>query len=65
MRAWLAKRIEADDPERAADRLMALADGYGVRVLIGAMEIEEARDEIWAALTDAEPLVRLPESPFE
>ena len=64
MRAWLAERLEGEDPERAADRLMALADGYGVRVLIGAMDIEEARSEIVAALTGAEPLVRLPESPF-
>ena len=64
MRAWLAERLEGDDPERAADRLMALADGYGVRVLIGAMDIEEARREIWVALTGPDPLVRLPESPF-
>ena len=63
MRAWLAERLEGEDPERAADRLMALADGYGLRVLIGAMEIEDARREIWAALTEAEPLVRFSESP--
>jgi AcrR family transcriptional regulator len=56
MRAWLAERIEADDPERVADRLMALADGYGVRVLIGAMDIEDARREILASLTDPAPL---------
>lgn len=60
MRAWLGEEMD----ERAADRLLALADGYGVRVLIGAMDIEEARREIWAALTEAEPLVRLSESPF-
>jgi AcrR family transcriptional regulator len=64
MHGWLVERIDVDDPERAADRLMALADGYGVRVLIGAMDIEDARREIWAALTEAQPLVRLPESPF-
>jgi AcrR family transcriptional regulator len=63
MRTWLAQGMEED--ERAADRLMALADGYGVRVLIGAMEIEDARREIWAALTEARPLVRLSESPFK
>jgi AcrR family transcriptional regulator len=62
MRAWLAEGLDGD--ERVADRLLALADGYGVRVLIGAMDIEEARREIWAALTEAEPLVRLSESPF-
>ena len=60
MRAWLGEETD----ERAADRLLALADGYGVRVLIGAMELGEARREIWAALTEAEPLVRLSESPF-
>jgi AcrR family transcriptional regulator len=64
MRGWLVETIDAEEPERVADRLLALADGYGVRVLIGAMDIEEARREIWAALTEAEPLVRLSESPF-
>jgi AcrR family transcriptional regulator len=64
MRAWLAERIDADDAERAADRLMALTDGYGVRVLIGAMDIEGARREILAALTETEALVRFPESRF-
>jgi AcrR family transcriptional regulator len=61
LRAWLATEAGS---ERAADRLMALADGYGVRVLIGAMDIEDARREIWAALTDAEPLVTFSESRF-
>jgi AcrR family transcriptional regulator len=70
MREWLVEGIggsQADDvdPERVADRLMAVADGYGVRVLIGAMDIEEARREIWASLTEAQPLVRLSESPFK
>jgi AcrR family transcriptional regulator len=39
------------DAERATDRLLALIDGYGVRVLIGdpAMGIERARAELWAA----------------
>jgi AcrR family transcriptional regulator len=65
MRDWLAEGMEDEaDAERAADRLMALADGYGIRVLIGAMDIEDARREIWAALTEARPLVRLAESPF-
>jgi AcrR family transcriptional regulator len=65
MRTWLAEAMEdADDAGRVADRILALADGYGVRVLIGAMDIEDARREIWAALTEAEPLVRLSESPF-
>jgi AcrR family transcriptional regulator len=60
LRAWLSEEMD----ERTADRVLALADGYGVRVLIGAMDIDDARREIWAALTEARPLVRLSESPF-
>jgi AcrR family transcriptional regulator len=76
MREWLAEAIaagieagaftEGADPARAADRLMALADGYGVRVLIGELEIEHARREVWAGLAHElglpeEPPVRLAE----
>lgn len=59
MREWLAAAIAAGieagqfrevEPERLADRLMALADGYGVRVLIGDLEMEWARREILADL---------------
>jgi AcrR family transcriptional regulator len=59
MREWLAEAIAAGiedgafseaDPVRVADRLMALGDGYGVRVLIGEISIEHARQEIWADL---------------
>jgi hypothetical protein len=32
--------------------VLALADGYGLRVLFGDLEIEHARREIWAALAD-------------
>jgi AcrR family transcriptional regulator len=37
------------DAERTADRLLALIDGYGVRVLMGdvAMPLERAREEVW------------------
>jgi AcrR family transcriptional regulator len=44
--------LPATDTARAADRLLALLDGYGVRVLIGdpAMPLERARAEIWAAV---------------
>jgi AcrR family transcriptional regulator len=48
------------DPERVADRLMALADGYGVRVLIGALDIGHARREVWAGLAGE---LGLPEEP--
>jgi AcrR family transcriptional regulator len=40
------------DPERLADRILALIDGYGIRLLSEdpAMPVEHARDEIWAAI---------------
>ena len=59
LREWLAGAIAAGvtagqfrdvDPERVADRVIALADGYGVRVLIEELDIEEARREILADL---------------
>jgi AcrR family transcriptional regulator len=59
LREWLGKAIAAGveagqfrdvDPERVADRVIALADGYGVRVLIEELDIEEARREILADL---------------
>ena len=70
MRDWIADAIatgiedgafSADaDPVRVADRFMALADGYGVRVLIGDLDIDYARREVWAGLA-AE--LGLPEEP--
>jgi hypothetical protein len=39
---------------------MALADGYGVRVLIGELDIEHARREVWAGLAHE---LGLPEDP--
>jgi AcrR family transcriptional regulator len=61
MRDWFAEAIETGvargelttglDPRRIADRILALADGYGVRVLFGDMEVEHARRELWTALT--------------
>jgi AcrR family transcriptional regulator len=59
LREWLGAAIAAGvdaghfrevDPERVADRVIALADGYGVRVLIEELDIEEARREILADL---------------
>jgi AcrR family transcriptional regulator len=51
--------LAPEDPARATDRLLALIDGYGVRVLIGdpAMPLARAREEIWAA---AAPELGLP-----
>jgi AcrR family transcriptional regulator len=70
MRDWLAEAIAAGiergelpseaDPHRIADRILALADGYGVRVLFGDLDVDGARREIWAAVRDE---LRLPEQP--
>jgi AcrR family transcriptional regulator len=47
-----AGEMATDDPVRATDRLLALLDGYGLRVLIGdpAMPLDRAREELWAAV---------------
>jgi AcrR family transcriptional regulator len=61
LHAWILEAVQATiaahdlpvgDPARVTDRLLALLDGYGVRVLIGdpAMPLERAREEIWAAV---------------
>ena len=60
MRDWFAEAIatgiERDelagdaDPQLVADKLLALADGYGVRVLFGDLDVDHARREIWAAV---------------
>jgi AcrR family transcriptional regulator len=40
------------DPGAAADRVLALIDGFGVRALLGdpAMPLDRAREEVWATL---------------
>jgi AcrR family transcriptional regulator len=45
-------RVEAEEIGRMADRLLALIDGYGIRVLTEdpQMPLERARREIWAAV---------------
>ncbi len=61
MHVWFAEAIAegvaageftAADPERTADRLLALIDGYGIRALNEdpTMPVERAREEIWAAI---------------
>jgi AcrR family transcriptional regulator len=44
--------LAACDAERVADRVLALIDGYGIRVMAGdpRMPVERAREEIWAAI---------------
>jgi AcrR family transcriptional regulator len=61
MHTWFADAIvegvaagefTAADPERTADRLLALIDGYGIRALNEdpTMPVQRAREEIWAAI---------------
>lgn len=56
MHDWLAEGILAcgvptgSDPGELADRALALCDGFGVRVLIGEMPIEYAREQVWGYL---------------
>ena len=64
MRDWFADAIAsgvesgelvaAMEPGRLADRIVALSDGYGVRVLIGdgAVTFDRAREEVLAAAPD-------------
>jgi AcrR family transcriptional regulator len=52
--------LRATDPDRLADRVLALLDGFGIRALVGDLPIERARAEVWALLAaelglDAEP----------
>jgi AcrR family transcriptional regulator len=62
MRRWFAEAIAAGakagefdktaDPERTADRVLALCDGFGVRALLGEVPIERAREEVWALISE-------------
>jgi AcrR family transcriptional regulator len=59
MHEWFRHAIDAGmrdgefrrtDPDRLADRAVALLDGFGIRVLVGDLPIEHARAEAWAIL---------------
>ena len=62
MHEWFAEAIRtgaergefpADaDPDLIANRILALADGYGVRALFGDLEVAQARQEIWNGVKD-------------
>ena len=75
MRDWFAEAIATGiergefprdaQPDAIADRLLALADGYGVRVLFGDMEVEHARREIWDAVSDELSLPEQPRRPLD
>jgi hypothetical protein len=63
MHTWFAQAIAAGaeagefdrgaDPDRIADRVLALSDGYGVRALLGDVPVAQARAEIWAVCAEA------------
>jgi AcrR family transcriptional regulator len=75
MRDWFAEAIATGiergefprdaEPERIADRILALADGYGVRALFGDLDVERARAEIWDALRDDLDLPEQPPPPLD
>ena len=75
MRDWFSEAIATGiargelkddaDPDRVADRILALADGYGVRVLFGDLEVGHARREIWAAVKDDLGLPDQPPPPLD
>jgi AcrR family transcriptional regulator len=49
-----AGELERCDAGRAADFAIALLDGYGVRALVGdpQLDVDTARREVWAALSE-------------
>ena len=62
MHVWFADAIAAGiaagefrpvDVGRLSDRMLALLDGFGIRVLVGDLPIERARGEAWAVLAQA------------
>jgi AcrR family transcriptional regulator len=44
--------FRATDSDRLADRTLALLDGFGIRVLVGDLPLDRARDEVWAMLAE-------------
>ena len=70
MQEWFAEAItsgiergefpEDADPDGVANRILALADGYGVRALFGDLEVAQARQGIWNGVREE---LNLPEHP--
>ena len=75
MHEWFAEAIRtgvergefpADaDADRMANRILALADGYGVRALFGDLEVPQARQEIWDGIKDELDLPDQPPPPLD
>jgi len=63
MHSWFAAAIaagveagefdEAAEPAAVADRVMALCDGFGVRALLGDLDLDRARAEVWALISES------------
>ena len=75
MHAWFAEAIRtgvergefpADaDVDRVANRILALADGYGVRALFGDLDVALARQEIWDGVKTELGLPEQPPPPLD
>jgi AcrR family transcriptional regulator len=63
MHRWFAAAIAAGieagefdaaaDPAASADRIMAVCDGFGVRALLDDLDVERARAEVWAVISES------------
>ena len=75
MHEWFAEAIATGmqrgelptgaDPDRIANRILALADGYGVRALFGDLDVPQARQEIWNGVKDELDLPEEPPPPLD
>jgi AcrR family transcriptional regulator len=74
MHDWFAEAIVSGieqgefptvDPDRIASRILALADGYGVRALFGDLEVPQARQEIWNGIKEELDLPEEPPPPLD
>jgi AcrR family transcriptional regulator len=75
MHEWFAEAIRTGvargefpaeaEAGRIANRILALADGYGVRALFGDLDVAQARQEIWNALKDELALPDQPPPPLD
>jgi AcrR family transcriptional regulator len=74
MHEWFAEAIVSGiergefpkvDPDRIANRILALADGYGVRALFGDLQVPQARQEIWNAIKEELDLPDEPPPPLD
>jgi AcrR family transcriptional regulator len=53
------------DPDAIANRILALADGYGVRALFGDLEVTHARQAIWDGVREDLDLPEHPPPPLD